>query len=95
MAAHLDKRVGDNYGLDTTAKASSAAAFLGIAWYLCLELNVRLFLRMTRRSLTSVYFWSTLICSWGICIHAVLIALADYDIWVRTAKRPLKPFVNC
>ncbi|KAH7398539.1 hypothetical protein BKA66DRAFT_566134 [Pyrenochaeta sp. MPI-SDFR-AT-0127] len=58
--------------------AMSAAAFLGIAWYLCVELNFRLLIRCTRRSL---YFWSCLLCSWGIIIHSIAITLADFKIW--------------
>jgi hypothetical protein len=58
--------------------AMTAAAFLGIAWYLSVEVSVRLLSRATRRSL---YFWSCLACSWGIIIHAVLIILLDFKIW--------------
>lgn len=56
----------------------TAAAFVGIAWYLCAELNVRLLIRCTRRSL---YFWSCLLCSWGIIIHSLSSLLANFDIW--------------
>lgn len=58
--------------------AMTAAAFLGIAWYLSVEVSVRLLSRATRRSL---YFWSCLACSWGIIIHAILIVLLDFKIW--------------
>ncbi|KAH7069071.1 hypothetical protein BKA63DRAFT_422855 [Paraphoma chrysanthemicola] len=58
--------------------AMTAAAFVGIAWYLCAELNVRLVIRCTRRSL---YFWSCLLCSWGIIIHSLSILLANFEIW--------------
>lgn len=57
--------------------AMTAAAFLGIAWYLSVEVSVRLLLRATRRSL---YFWSCLACSWGIIVHAILIILLDFKI---------------
>jgi|TARA_R110002003_G_scaffold232_15_gene16850 hypothetical protein len=65
----------DITGLPT---AMTAAAFVGIAWYLCAELNVRLLIRCTRRSL---YFWSCLLCSWGIIIHSLSSLLANFDIW--------------
>ena len=58
--------------------AMTAAACMGIAWYLCAELNVRLIIRSTRRSL---YFWACLLCSWAIIIHLVLILLVDFKIW--------------
>jgi hypothetical protein len=58
--------------------AMTAAACMGIAWYLCGELNVRLLLRCTRRSL---YFWSCLLCSWAIIIHLLFILLLDFKIW--------------
>jgi hypothetical protein len=58
--------------------AMTAAAFLGIAWYLSVEVSVRLLSRATRRSL---YFWSCLACSWGIIIHAIHITLLDFKIW--------------
>lgn len=58
--------------------AMTAAAFLGIAWYLSVEVSIRLLTRATRRSL---YFWSCLACSWGIIIHAVVIVMLDFKIW--------------
>lgn len=57
--------------------AMTAAAFTGIAWYLCAELNVRLLIRATHRSL---YFWACLICSWGIIAHLLFILLLDFKI---------------
>lgn len=64
--------------ITTLPTAMTAAAFLGIAWYLCAELNFRLLIRCTRRSL---YFWACLICSWGIIIHSTIITLADFKVW--------------
>lgn len=58
--------------------AMTAAAFVGIAWYLCAELNVRLLVLSTRRSL---YFWACLLCSWGIIIHMLFILLDDFKLW--------------
>ncbi|KAJ4368390.1 hypothetical protein N0V83_006747 [Neocucurbitaria cava] len=73
----------DNADLPTTSitglpTACTAAAFLGIAWYLCAELNVRLFIRASRRR--SLYFWSCLACSWGIIIHSIIITLTDFKV---------------
>ncbi|KAI4939683.1 uncharacterized protein J4E92_000969 [Alternaria infectoria] len=56
----------------------AAAAFLGIAWFICIELNIRLLYRATRRSL---YFWSCLLCSWGLIIHGISIVLANFNKW--------------
>ncbi|KAF2027703.1 hypothetical protein EK21DRAFT_38903, partial [Setomelanomma holmii] len=59
--------------------AMTAAAFVGIAWYLCAELNVRLLIRSNRRK--SLYFWSCLLCAWGVIIHSLTIILVDFKIW--------------
>jgi hypothetical protein len=56
----------------------SAAAFLGIAWFICIDLNIRLLVRAARRSL---YFWSCLLCSWGIIVHSIAILLANFNKW--------------
>jgi len=56
----------------------AAAAFLGIAWFICIELNIRLLYRATRRSL---YFWSCLLCSWGLVVHGISIILANFNKW--------------
>lgn len=58
--------------------AMTAAACMGIAWYLCVELSVRILIQYTRRSL---YFWSCLICSWAIIVYLVLILLAGLKNW--------------
>ncbi|KAL1798623.1 hypothetical protein ACET3X_002660 [Alternaria dauci] len=60
------------------APSMTAVAFLGVAWYLCIELNVRLLTRTTSRSL---YFWSCLLCSWGLIIHGIAILLLNFRIW--------------
>jgi hypothetical protein len=65
-------------GVHTFPMSMTAAAFLGIAWYLCAELNVRLLLKATRRSL---YFWACLLCSWGIIIHCLVIVLDNFKVW--------------
>ncbi|KAI4961729.1 hypothetical protein J4E86_000758 [Alternaria arbusti] len=56
----------------------AASAFLGIAWFICIELNIRLLYRATRRSL---YFWSCLLCSWGLVVHGISIILANFNKW--------------
>ncbi|KAI4650744.1 hypothetical protein J4E93_003101 [Alternaria ventricosa] len=56
----------------------AASAFLGIAWFICIELNIRLLYRATRRSL---YFWSCLLCSWGLIVHGISIILANFNKW--------------
>ena len=53
----------------------AASAFLGIAWFICIELNIRLLYRATRGSL---YFWSCLLCSWGLVVHGISIVLANF-----------------
>ncbi|EOA86759.1 uncharacterized protein SETTUDRAFT_153550 [Exserohilum turcica Et28A] len=60
------------------ATSMTAAAFLGIAWYLCIELNVRLLVKVTQPSL---YFWACLLCSWGIFVHCISILLSNFHLW--------------
>ncbi|KAF2645558.1 hypothetical protein P280DRAFT_465375 [Massarina eburnea CBS 473.64] len=64
--------------ITTLPTALTATAFVGIAWYLALELNVRLIFTFTRRS---PYFWSCLICSWGIIAHNLSILLFNFNFW--------------
>jgi hypothetical protein len=56
----------------------AAAAFLGVAWFLCIELNVRLLIKAPRRGM---YFWSCLLCSWGLIVHSIAILLSNFDKW--------------
>jgi hypothetical protein len=65
-------------GIHTLPESMTAAAFLGIAWFLCAEVNVRLLIRATRRSL---YFWACLLCSWGISVHDIAIVLDNFNVW--------------
>jgi len=44
--------------------AMTMAAFMGIAWYISVELNIRLFLTFLRKR--GLYFWSCCIGSWGV-----------------------------
>jgi hypothetical protein len=75
--ANMERTTSTASEITTLPTAMTAAACVGIAWYLCLELNIRLLVRSTRRSL---YFWSCLLCSWAIIIHLVLILLLDFRI---------------
>ncbi|KAH8724927.1 hypothetical protein GQ44DRAFT_617243 [Phaeosphaeriaceae sp. PMI808] len=72
--------------------AMTAAACLGIAWYICIELNVRLLVRSTRRSL---YFWSCLTCSWGIIIHLLFILLLNFKIFENYGALVVVHFTWC
>ncbi|KAF2120344.1 hypothetical protein BDV96DRAFT_674664 [Lophiotrema nucula] len=65
------------------------AAFSGIAWYIAIELNVRLFYLFKRRK--GIYFWSCAICSWGILLHPLAIILADFQVILDT--RVSIPFI--
>ena len=77
-ATGIDPKEAPNALISTLGEAMTAAAFLGIAWYLSFEFNIRLFFRARRRSL---YFWSCLLCSWGIIIHSVSILFANFGGW--------------
>ncbi|CAA9964898.1 hypothetical protein PTMSG1_08257 [Pyrenophora teres f. maculata] len=76
--AGIDSAAAPNAKIVTLSTWMLAAAFLGIAFYLCAELNVRLLIRATRYSL---YFWSCFLCSWGIIVHGIAILLSDLEIW--------------
>jgi hypothetical protein len=78
MVFEVDNDALPTHNITPLPTAMTAAAFLGIAWYLSVEVSVRLLTLNTRRSL---YFWSCLACSWGIIIHAVFIVLLDFKIW--------------
>lgn len=78
MAFEVDNDALPTHNITPLPTAMTAAAFLGIAWYLSVEVSVRLLTLNSRRSL---YFWSCLACSWGIIIHAVFIILLDFKIW--------------
>ncbi|KAF2108377.1 hypothetical protein BDV96DRAFT_504635 [Lophiotrema nucula] len=55
------------------------AAFVGISWYICVEINIRLFLTFRRRN--GLYYWSCLLCSWGVLTQPLAIILADFGVW--------------
>ncbi|KAF7536587.1 hypothetical protein G7054_g4454 [Neopestalotiopsis clavispora] len=55
------------------------AAFIGISWYIGVEVNLSLLLLFKRRR--GLYFWSCALTSWGVILQPVFIILADYGIW--------------
>ncbi|KHO00470.1 uncharacterized protein MAM_01248 [Metarhizium album ARSEF 1941] len=55
------------------------AAFIGIAWYVGVEVNASLFLLFKRRR--GLYFWSCALASWGVILQPVCIILADFGVW--------------
>ena len=54
------------------------AAFAGVAWYIAIELNIRLFFLFKRRR--GLYFWSCALCSWGVLTQPLTIILADFEV---------------
>ena len=54
------------------------AAFMGIAWFNVLELNISIFMTFKRRR--GLYFWSLLISSWGIIFHSLGFLLKLWQI---------------
>lgn len=61
--------------------AMTMAAFAGVAWYLSLELNIRLFFLFRQRR--GLYFWSCALCSWGVMIQPLTILMADFQVWTN------------
>ncbi|KAI2603687.1 hypothetical protein GGR54DRAFT_457922 [Hypoxylon sp. NC1633] len=55
------------------------AAFIGIAWYIGIEINISLLLLFKRRR--GLYFWSCALVSWGVVLQPLFIILADFGIW--------------
>lgn len=55
------------------------AAFIGIAWYIGVEINISLFLLFKRRQ--GLYFWSCALTSWGVILQPLFIILADFGVW--------------
>ncbi|KAH6715666.1 hypothetical protein BKA61DRAFT_733566 [Leptodontidium sp. MPI-SDFR-AT-0119] len=55
------------------------AAFTAIAWYNCVELNVMIWLRFKKHK--GLYFWSLLVCSWGIVLHALSFLAKFFQVW--------------
>ncbi|KAH8711863.1 hypothetical protein GQ44DRAFT_763073 [Phaeosphaeriaceae sp. PMI808] len=63
--------------------AMITSAFAGISWYIAIELNVRLFIASTTRR-RGLYFWSVLLCSWGVLSQPLVILLVNFGIWKPT-----------
>ncbi|KAG8406479.1 hypothetical protein J3459_012423 [Metarhizium acridum] len=55
------------------------AAFIGISWYIGIEINVSLFLIFKRRR--GLYFWACALTSWGVILQPLFIILADFGVW--------------
>ncbi|KAF2649531.1 hypothetical protein K491DRAFT_708071 [Lophiostoma macrostomum CBS 122681] len=64
---------------DDLPVAMTMAAFVGISWYICVETNIRLFVTFARRR--GLYFWSCLLCSWGVLIQPLATILTDFAMW--------------
>ena len=66
-------------GLDTTVPiAMILSAFSGIAWYICIELNIRIFMVFKRYK--GLYFWSMLLSSWGALLTPVFDLLKFFQV---------------
>ncbi|KAF2713934.1 hypothetical protein K504DRAFT_399569 [Pleomassaria siparia CBS 279.74] len=57
--------------------AMTMSAFMGVAWYICVELNIRLFLSFLRKR--SLYFWACCVGSWGVMTQPLCTVLADFE----------------
>jgi hypothetical protein len=67
-------------GLATTLPiAMTLSAFSGIAWYICIELNVKIF--MVFKRYRGLYFWSLLLCSWGTFFIPLLSLMKFFQVW--------------
>lgn len=56
--------------------AMTMAAFVGAAWYICVELNVRLWFSYLRKK--GLYFWACFVGTQGVLTQPLLIILADF-----------------
>jgi hypothetical protein len=66
-------------GLKTTLPiAMTLSAFAGIAWYVCIELNVRIF--MVFKRYRGLYFWSMLLSSWGAFFTPIFALLKFFQV---------------
>ncbi|KAF2493628.1 hypothetical protein BU16DRAFT_490360 [Lophium mytilinum] len=57
--------------------AMTMAAFMGVAWYLCVELNIRLWFAFLRKK--GLYFWACCVASWGVMTQPLFMVLVDFD----------------
>ncbi|KAI9846578.1 MAG: hypothetical protein M1837_003819 [Sclerophora amabilis] len=58
---------------ESPVKYTIIAAFTAVAWYNVIELNLKVLLTFKRHR--GLYFWSLLICSWGVTLHALAFVL--------------------
>jgi hypothetical protein len=66
-------------GIQTTLPVEMIlSAFAGITWYLCIELNVRIF-RVFRRY-RGLYFWSIFLSSWGTFFEAIFALIKFFQV---------------
>jgi hypothetical protein len=71
---------GASGGLQTTQPILMIiSAFTAIAWYNCIELNVMIWLQFKKHK--GLYFWSLLVCSWGIILHALSFLAKFFQVW--------------
>lgn len=63
------------------AVAMTMAAFVGAAWYICVELNVRLWFSYLRKR--GLYFWACFVGTQGVLTQPLLIV-----------RNPLQDLVN-
>jgi len=61
--------------------AMTMAAFIGISWYIGIEINFSLFILFSRWR--GLYFWSCALCSWGVILQPLFIILADFGVWTN------------
>jgi hypothetical protein len=71
-------------GLKGGLRASQAvvmliAAFIAIAWYNVIELNIMIWMRFKRHR--GLYFWSLCVSSWGIAVNALAFLAKNFEIW--------------
>ena len=57
------------------------AAFTAMAWYNCIELNVLIFKHFRIRK--GLYFYSLLVTSWGIVLHALAFLVKYFQVWTN------------
>ncbi|TWU74187.1 hypothetical protein ED733_001636 [Metarhizium rileyi] len=61
------------------AMSMTMAAFIGISWYIGIEVNLSLFLLFKQRR--GLYFWSCALTSWGVILQPLFMILADFGVW--------------
>ncbi|KAI0015863.1 integral membrane protein [Xylariomycetidae sp. FL0641] len=66
---------------DDLPLAMTMAAFIGISWYIGVEINISLFLLFKRRR--GLYFWACALSSWGVVLQPLCIVLGDFGVWAR------------